>query len=75
MPDLDPQEVLEQDYDPSTDITTDEEAALPLEPEDDGYTPEPLDPSVTAFDVDGWPGDELVIADLDGIDEDEEETD
>lgn len=70
--DLDPQEAIEQDHDPATDIGTDQETAQPLTPEDHEYTPVPLSPDITAFDVDGWPGDELVIADLDGIDETEE---
>lgn len=70
-PDLDPQEALDHDYDPDTDITAEEEQAEALSTEDEAYEPELLD--AVPFDAEGWPGDELVIVDLDGIDETEEE--
>lgn len=72
--DLDPQEAIEEGHNPDTDISSAEELELPLDPKDDDYTPE-LMGAVEAFDGDGWPGDELVIADHDDIDDEEEEID
>lgn len=72
--DLDPQEAIEEGHDPDTDIDTEAEIAEGLDPKDDDYTPELMD-TVDAFDADGWPGDELVIADHDDIDDEEEEID
>lgn len=70
-PDLDPLEAVEQGHDPQTDITTEEEVAEATTPEDEQYTPEEHD--LPGIDLEGWPDDELVIADLDGIDEGDEE--
>lgn len=66
--DLDPQEEIEQNPNPETDVDTETEVGEELTPEDQEYVLEPLE-GAERFDEDGWPGDELVIMDLDGIDE------
>ena len=69
--DLDPQEALELGHDPETDISTEAEIAEATTREDEQYAPE--EHNLPGIDLEGWPGDELVIADLDGIDEGDEE--
>lgn len=70
---LDPQEALDSDHDPSTDVH-DDGADAPLTPQDEQYTPEDCG-DLPVFDAEGWPGDVLVITDLDGINDDEEDED
>lgn len=59
-PNLDPQELLDHEYNPETDITAEAEQS---EYHDDGYEPELA--GEVDFDDSAWPADELVITDID----------